>query len=250
MTQFRTVALALLSLPLLGSTAISAAQTQTAPTTLNANSSNRFELKDFSKLIVEGHVDLTLVQGNENFVMIDSKAGVNPEAVFKIENIGDTLQLCSCQSWKFWRSESPKVTVSVRNLSELSLRGSGNLNAPSILKFANFKISMSGSGEVNFDQLESDFVKASLSGAGDMKLKGSAKSLQVSLAGAGDFAGEKFKADKVVVSMAGAGNVKVWANTEISMSMAGVGNIDYWGGAKVIKRSIAGMGSINAKGDR
>ncbi len=142
------------------------------------------------------------------------------------------------------------MIIGFKALDELRILGSGSITAPGPIKLTAAKLSVVGSGDIVFSNLEAIELKASISGSGDIKLVGVSKDLGVSVAGSGDFSGEKFKADTVRVSIAGAGDVKVWANTELSMSIAGAGNIDHWGPAKVVKQSVAGVGSINPKSDR
>jgi hypothetical protein len=207
-------------------------------------------VSDFTRLRLDGHADIVLVQSNESFVSFSAKDGNINNFDLKIEIKDNLLSICSCQAWKFWRKENGVLTIGFKNLEEIRILGSGNLEAAGPVKLGKASLSISGAGDVSFAKLEAQELRTSISGAGDIKLTGTAKSLSVNLAGAGDFSGEKFKADSVKVSLAGAGSIRVWANTDISMALAGVGNIDHWGPGKVIKQSIAGIGSINAKGER
>jgi Putative auto-transporter adhesin, head GIN domain len=212
---------------------------------------NKFALGEFKRLQIDGHMDVVLKQGADSFVEFDGKEFDTREASgLKFETKGDLLSICSCQSWKFWRKEGIKVIVGFKALEELRILGSGSVTASGPIKLNAIRINVVGSGDIIFSNLEAIELKASISGSGDIKLIGTTKELAVSVAGSGDFSGEKFKADIVRVSIAGAGDVKVWANNELSMSIAGAGNIDHWGPAKIMKQSIAGVGSVNAKSER
>lgn len=209
-----------------------------------------FKPAEFTKLQVEGSADITVRQGNETEITIDA----SPQARERVEvhQDGTQVKIRFNGGWKFWdnNSGSLKINVTFKTLEDVALSGSGNLHGKGRIKLPKLSLRMAGAGDFDFEDLHVDELRVSLAGAGDAKLLGEAKSLTLSIAGAGDYIGDKFKTQKARISIAGAGDAKVWATEELSVSIAGAGSVSHWGRAKLLKQSIAGVGSINDRGEK
>ncbi len=209
-----------------------------------------FKINDFTRLNLEGSVDVNLRQGNENEIVIEA----NPETRERIEvhQDGTQVKIRFNGGWKFWGSTSGtlKINITFKNLEDVALAGSGNLRGKGKIKLPKLSLRMAGAGDFDFEDLLADDLRVSLSGAGDAKMIGEAKSLTLSIAGAGDYVGDKMKVQKARVSIAGAGDAKVWATEELSVSIAGAGSVTHWGRPKITKQSIAGVGSVTDKGEK
>jgi hypothetical protein len=209
-----------------------------------------FKPAEFVKLHIEGSADITVRQGNENEIIIDA----SPQARERIEiyQDGSQIKIRFNGGWKFWDNNagSLRINITFKTLEDVALSGSGNLHGKGKIKLPKLSLRMAGAGDFDFEDLHVDDLRVSLAGAGDAKLMGEAKSLTLSIAGAGDYVGEKFKAQKARISIAGAGDAKVWATEELSVSIAGAGSVSHWGRPKIIKQSIAGVGSINDRGEK
>jgi hypothetical protein len=209
-----------------------------------------FKPADFIRLQVEGSADITVRQGNENEIVIDASAQARER--IEIHQDGSQIKIRFNGGWKFWdnNSGSLKINITFKTLEDVSLSGSGNLHGKGRIKLPKLSLRMAGAGDFDFEDLHIDELRVSLAGAGDAKLLGEAKSLNLSIAGAGDYIGEKFKTQKSRVSIAGAGDAKVWATEELSISIAGAGSVSHWGRPKILKQSIAGVGSVNDRGEK
>ena len=144
------------------------------------------------------------------------------------------------------RSMKLNITVHAINIDSLSVSGSGDILADQ-LNSPKLKASIAGSGDVNIKALTADSVKASIAGSGDLNLGGTANELEGSIAGSGTVKAERLKAKSVVLKIAGSGGATVWATDTIKLSIAGSGDVKYWGNAKVTQ-SVAGSGSIKRLG--
>ena len=67
------------------------------------------------------------------------------------------------------------------------------------------------------------------------------------IAGSGDADLSALNGDEVTVSIAGSGDAKVTARQSLSVSIAGSGDVVYGGDTKVIRRSVAGSGSLRQR---
>jgi hypothetical protein len=119
-----------------------------------------------------------------------------------------------------------KIVISSQTLSGTRLRGAMDFKA-SRLSAPNFFI-------------ESD-------GASDLILDGTVDSLTARLRGTGDLNADLLQAKVVEVSLMGAADAKVNATESLSVSIKGAGDVRYGGNPKVIKKSVAGAGSVRPK---
>jgi hypothetical protein len=144
------------------------------------------------------------------------------------------------------RSMKLNITVDAINIESLSVSGSGDILADQ-LNSPKLKTSIAGSGDVNIKSLTSDSVKVSIAGSGDLSLGGTANELEGSIAGSGTVKADRLKAKSVVLKIAGSGDATIWATDTMRLSIAGSGDVKYWGDAKV-SQSVAGSGSIKRLG--
>ena len=144
------------------------------------------------------------------------------------------------------RSMKLNITVDAINIESLSVSGSGDILADQ-LNSPKLKTSIAGSGDVSIKSLTSDSVKVSIAGSGDLSLGGTANELEGSIAGSGTVKADRLKAKSVVLKIAGSGDATVWATDTMRLSIAGSGDVKYWGDAKV-SQSVAGSGSIKRLG--
>jgi hypothetical protein len=200
----------------------------------------------FSGISLSLPAKVTIKQGNKEGVIIESDDNFLP----LIETVVERGQLRIRPTEKNisfkGRSMKLNITIDAINIESLSVSGSGDIVADE-LNSPKLRTSIAGSGEVNIKSLTSDSVKVSIAGSGDLNLGGTANELEGSIAGSGSIKADRLKAKNVVVKVAGAGEATIWATDTMKLSIAGSGDVKYWGEAKVTQ-SVAGSGSIKRLG--
>ena len=168
-------------------------------------------------------------QGTTPSVSVQADRNLLPllETVVEDGAQGKVLKL----RWKRWSGVltrvEPVVTVVVVRLQALTVSGSGDIVAEP-LKLPKLLARVEGSGDVKLNGLVADELKIEIKGSGDVQASGRASQLSVSIAGSGDVQTADLKADDVVVSIAGSGDV-------------------VYGGNAVVKKSVAGSGSVGRR---
>ena len=89
----------------------------------------------------------------------------------------------------------------------------------------------------------------SLSGAGNINVEGMAESLELSISGFGNFNGGDLQSQAADVHISGAGSATVWAEETLDASISGAGSIDYYGDPSV-NEHISGVGSVHRNGKK
>jgi hypothetical protein len=148
----------------------------------------------------------------------------NLVSVFTSEVKDGTLYL-SVAKGKSLSGKQPVYRVTVNDLRQLDVRGSGTIDAT---------------------KLDGDALSMAISGSGTANVAGRADDLTVSISGSGSFnaAGLTAKHAKVVVS--GSGELTVNASDELDAKVSGSGSIWYIGSPRLTS-NVSGSGSIKKK---
>ena len=104
-------------------------------------------------------------------------------------------------------------------------------------------------GDIELTDLNVDTLELNLSGAGNLYADGTAENLQVRISGFGNFNGADLESQKVDVAISGAGSATVWAESELGARISGAGSVTYYGKPSVSK-SISGVGSVTSAGEK
>jgi hypothetical protein len=201
----------------------------------------------FDRLEVDGSALIKLTQGARDQIFISGDSNVRDSVEVSLAN--KRLRISSAGSWKFWNSGRLQIDVQMREVSRLSLSGTGDLYAPGPIKSEQLAISISGSGVARFDDLHVDQLRFDISGAGDGQLVGKVDELKLNISGKGKLLADQLRAENAVVSISGVGNAILWVTDSLRVSISGVGTVDYWGQPDV-KRSTSGLGSVNSRGEK
>jgi len=201
----------------------------------------------FDSLSFSGAARVSFRQGEQDELFIEGDEDVQKEVRLQLRD--GQLNLHSRGTWWFWRSSRLRVHVTARDLKQLSVSGSVNFTAPEPVQLQELRVSISGAGQVRFEQLRAEALKFGVSGAGDGHFSGQVQRLGLSISGRGDFLGESLQVQQAKVGISGLGKAKLWVDKELEVSISGIGTIDHWGEARVNRRS-SGLATLNAHGPK
>jgi hypothetical protein len=202
-------------------------------------------VSDFEKIGVSGSFDVELIKGNEGEITIKADANLIEYIVTEVKK--GKLHIKTKKGHQIKSSHKIKITVTFESLNAIAMAGSGNIHSSNIIESNELKLSLAGSGDMKLN-VDTGDLKSSIAGSGNIILSGNSDELSCSIAGSGNVKGYDLKANKTSVSIAGSGNVEVNAIEEIHAKIAGSGNVYYSGNPSVKKSNSAGSGSIRKKG--
>lgn len=153
-----------------------------------------------------------------------------------------TLTIGLADKAAFRAADDPVVVVEFKTLSEISLRGSGDVRGD-LVRGPVLAVSNAGSGNVKIEALDVDVVGVAIAGSGDFTAAGRAGEQGFSIAGSGDIHASRLIGQTVKVRIAGSGDARVNAAEMLDVSIAGSGDVLYRGSPS-IKRRIAGTGEV------
>ena len=199
---------------------------------------------DYDAIKCAGSFDYILVSGEEGKITLEGESNLLEYIVTEVK--GDKLVIKTEKGVNLRTSwnKTIKVTVPFRDISEVSLAGSGDLWTEDTINASDFEASLAGSGDIIID-VEATSVECSVAGSGDLTLKGNTNNLEAKLAGSGDIHAFGLQANHTVVSVAGSGDAEVVSNSSLKARVSGSGDIEYKGNPSKEDTKVSGSGSIS-----
>ena len=225
------------------------------------------ELDDFDTVHFVLPYEVEFVQSDEPYLTLEGDEDAIADVKTRMK--GGTLKIYKDNgSWFNWGNGEPVViTVGYTELEGINMAGSGDGyaevldNAELELKITgsanlevdevqadNVQISIAGSGNVQLNEVDVDTLTARIAGSGDIRLEGRAVTQKVSIAGSGDFRAQELRTQETDASIRGSGDIRVWAETQLAIDITGSGDLRYYGTPSVTER-IVGSGDIVRMGD-
>jgi hypothetical protein len=136
-----------------------------------------------------------------------------------------------------------RIIVTVIDLNELSVAGSGEVEIKTALKTDNLEINLSGSGNIKCMELSAKSTEINLAGSGDLHLGGTAsQDIEINIAGSGSVNAESLQAMEGEVNISGSGSATVYITEALETNIIGSGDTYYKGNPR-IETSVTGSGS-------
>ncbi|MFK5958664.1 MAG: head GIN domain-containing protein [Lutibacter sp.] len=201
-------------------------------------------VSNFDKISVAGSFDVQLIKGNEGEIVIKADKNLLEYIVTEVD--GNKLKIKTKKGFQIKASKTIKITVSFSSIDAVSIAGSGTVFSEENINSDNLKLSLAGSGNLNL-KVSSTSLKTSIAGSGNITLTGKTNIFKASIAGSGNINAYELKANVIKVSITGSGNAKVNAINEIGAITTGSGNIYYKGNPKIEKAKSIGSGAIKNK---
>ena len=192
---------------------------------------------------VVGSMDVALENGAEGNITVI--ADDNFHEHIKIESNGNVLTIEIEKNFSLKSKKGIHITVPFKDLTEITLVGSGDIKTKNTIKANEFSISVTGSGDANLD-IEATTIDAKLTGSGDIELKGKVQDLEVKISGSGDFEGASLTSTNTEAYVSGSGDAKVFAKNSIKARVNGSGGIHYLGNPAKSDTKVMGSGSIKS----
>lgn len=198
-------------------------------------------VNEFSEIKSEISGDLLISQGHYYSVVVEGQQNILDKLI--TETKGHQLDI-RFKNGTFISGEKIRIHITMPKVTGLSLNGSGNIAFMTPLASTLLQLKISGSGNINLQQVEADEMDAKISGSGDMTISGgSVHNESLNISGSGDMDFINVKADNADITLSGSGNAQVYVTGYLNATIAGSGDI-YYKGSPAIDVDISGSGSL------
>lgn len=223
-------------------------------------------VSNFSSIEVLGSPDVEYRQSNGSQTKVSIYGSDNLVDLLDVSTVNGVLKVNIKKGVKILSGERRlKVIASSPSLNQVEIKGSADVYLKGTIKGADLNLNITGSGDIEAENLQytnlSSFVKGSgdidlknvkattvrtiVSGSGDVDIKGSTQWATLTVNGSGDISAEKLTATEVVATVAGSGDITCYASKKLDAKVSGSGDIEYKGSPSVVnkqgkKNSISG----------
>jgi hypothetical protein len=181
------------------------------------------EVGAFNAIDVSGVGEVVITQGDADGLTVTTDD--NLQAIVLGEVRDDTLYLGIKANQGFSDATRVTFTVTVKNLTALTLSGAGTVSASNL------------SGEQ---------LTVNHAGAGPVTLAGTVTEQRVTLSGAGSYDGAALVSERATVDLSGLGSVVINASERLDATISGAGSIAYIGSPE-LHEQVSGLGSIQRR---
>ena len=201
-------------------------------------------VSDYDAVSLTGSMDVELVAGNEGKITVEAESNLMEYITTEVS--GGTLKISVEKGVSLRPSKKGiKVTVPVKEIEEVNLTGSGDIWNTDRLSARNFKISLTGSGDIKLN-LHSQEIHGDITGSGDVTLTGKTEKLLCKTTGSGDFKAYDLEAEEVDAQISGSGDMQVNASRYLKARISGSGDIKFRGNPEKQDFKTFGSGSISS----
>ena len=191
-----------------------------------------------------GSMDYILVAGAEGKIKLEGESNLLEYIITEIKGNDLIIKVEKGVNLSPSWNKTIKVTIPFKDISSVSLAGSGDLWNEDKITASDFNVSLAGSGDMILN-IEATSVQGSLAGSGDITLKGNTNNLSLRLAGSGDIHAFGLQSNHTEASIAGSGDIKVVSNQSLKARVSGSGDIEYKGKPSKEDTKVSGSGSIS-----
>lgn len=198
---------------------------------------------NFDEIGVSGSFDVNLVKGTEGKIDIKIEKNLLPYLITEVSN--GELKIKWKKGTNIRTHKGVKLTVYFKDVSGVTLSGSGDIVSKDVIKSNKFSVALSGSGDINLN-LDVGEMDSRISGSGDLTFKGSADSFSSSVSGSGDIEAFGLQTNSANIKVSGSGDLTISVKNELYARVSGSGDISYKGNPSKEDVKVSGSGNISS----
>jgi Putative auto-transporter adhesin, head GIN domain len=180
-----------------------------------------------------GEIKPARLEGDENLLKY-----------IEVKQTGNKLKVGTKPGYNLRPSGKMKIYVTSPSYSKLEVSGACNIYTENMLTGNQpLELEVSGAGDIRAE-VDAPKVTASISGSGNVNMKGQTKDFHVTLSGAGKARCFDLMSENTKVDISGAGSAEVFASVHLDANVSGAGSVRYKGNASNVSQQVSGAGSV------
>jgi hypothetical protein len=199
------------------------------------------KLENFDELKVFDQLNVTLVQSDENKVVVTGKN----ESSFETVNKNGVLKLRMTLT-KILSGADTKVTLYFKNIKSIDANEGSIVSSKHVFKQTTMDLSSQEGANIDVE-LDTENTTVKLYSGGIMSLSGKAVTQKVTINSGGIFNAKNLETSQTTVSVSAGGSAEVNATTLVDAKVKAGGNITIYGKPKEIKQETFAGGIITQK---
>lgn len=204
-------------------------------------SQTTIKLDNFDELKVFDQLNVTLIQSNENKVVVSGKNESSFEAVNKNGVLKIRMRLT-----KMLSGADTKVTLYFKNIKSIDANEGSIVSSKHVFKQTTMDLSSQEGANIDVE-VDTENTTIKLYSGGIMSLSGKAVTQKVTINSGGIFNAKNLETSQTTVSVSAGGSAEVNASTLVDAKVKAGGTITIYGKPKEIKEETFAGGSIIKK---
>ena len=178
------------------------------------------DVSGFDEVELQGVGNLSLEQTGSESLTVEAEEDVLPKIRTEVEN--KRLIISPERNTSINTTKPINYKLTVKNLNTLEVSGSGNVEAE----------------DINTDELA-----VTIGGAGDVEIRGSADSQEVEISGSGEYKAGDLESKEATIDVRGSGLATVNVSDELEAEVSGSGSVEYIGDP-MVQQEVSGAGEV------
>ena len=204
-------------------------------------SQTTIKLEDFDELKVFDQLNVTLIQSDENKVVVTGKN----ESSFEAVNKNGVLKL-SMTLTKILSGDATKVTLYFKNLKSIDVNEGSIVSSKHVFKQTTMELSSQEAAKIDLD-LDVENATIKIYSGGIVSVRGKAVTQKTIINSGGIFHAKDLITSQTLVSVSAGGSADVHATTLVNAKVNAGGSISIYGKPKEIKQETFAGGTITEK---
>ncbi len=195
----------------------------------------------FNAVKTSGSIDIEISEGEAYSVSVEDDENILPVIVTEVE--GGVLNVHYKNNTSI-NHDHAKVYIKAPSLDKIMSSGSADIAITDVVKNnRRIEISVSGSGNIK-GGVDAPEINATIGGSGNVSLTGRTKDFEGKVSGSGDLDCGDLQSENTTVSVSGSGNAHVFASVSLHARASGSGDVYYRGKPGSPEIHTSGSGSV------
>jgi len=199
------------------------------------------DVSDFDEISFSGMGNLIITQGEEESLLVEADDNILP--LIETDVFGDRLTIGFKWGYNFIPTSNVRFYLTVADLNRITFSGAGKVDCDN-LETNKLEFDLSGAGDIDFN-INADELVITSSGAGNLTLSGEVESQNVDISGVGRYNAKELESKECDIEVSGAGSATVNVTEELDVQISGVGNV-YYVGVPIVRQDISGLGKVES----
>lgn len=197
-----------------------------------------YNVDPFTKIKANGHVEVKIIAGDENRVVVNSDIVLDK---FKVEVKKGELQVGTIDGK--YKDAAPEVTVYVKELYSIKAFGHADVEFLENVTVENIAFTVQAGGHIRV-KCDSKKMEATISQGGRITLSGKTEYLEATVNTGGVIAGFGISSSHVIARIKAGGEIFVHPKTFLDARVTAGGTITYKGAPETLKSKTTAGGKI------
>ncbi len=203
------------------------------------------DVRGFEQIDICCGMELILSQASQESLEIEAEDNIIAEIETRV--VGDTLEVGYIEQYPetaYWPTKPIRLFLSVEVVREIDISGGGELDAFEI-ETDSFDLHLSGGSDAEIDALNVDDFDLDVSGGGDVKVSGQVNEQRIELSGGSSYEASELVSEQAVINVSGGGNAEIWVTDSLDVNASGGSSVSYYGQPIVNSNSSGGSSVIS-----